>query len=187
VHAAKVAQQRREMNRYNEYNAARNQENSKRIQAARDKVNGMEYAELKAEEKRLLAEAAKVGDKTPEGKRFAELAGVYTAERRSRDAAARKAKEDMQFFARGTSGKTAANIGSVGELAEDMMQYGSANLDKARELAKKVRETKNKADDKAFLEMFKLMETLMTEEQQNSKKAKILEREVQRIKAKMNK
>lgn len=187
-HAAKLAENNVAINRFNEHNAKKNAENEKRIQAARDKVNSMEYAELKAEEKRLLAEAAKVGDRTPEGKRLAALAGVYTTERRSRDTAARRVKDDLQFFARGTRGKTRANINAVGEAAEDAVQVGSVNLSTVLALAEKVQQTKkNKADDKAFLELVKLVKTLLTEEQQNSQKAKDLEREVKRIQNKMTK
>lgn len=184
IHAAKVSQMRIDMNRFNEQEAAKNAENAKRIQAARDKVNGMEYKALKDEEKRLLDEVTAAGDKTPEGKRLAELAGVYTAERRSRDVEARKARERVTYGGRDATGAQAQVIRLAGKVTEQAVRTGEVDFKAAADVLDKAFATKGKADNAAAMEMYRVLQNLITTVQAETAEVKLLERNYKRLAAK---
>lgn len=186
-HSEEIAERETRLNQKREENAKKNEANEKKIQAARDTVNSMEYATLKAEEKRLLAEAAKVGDKTPEGKRLAELAGVYTTERRSRDVEARRAKENVMRTGRDATGREAEVIAMAGKVTAQAVRNGAVDYDKLIEVAKAAIDTKGMADNVAVLNMLKTLDGLMTTIQRDSKKAKELAKQTERLKNKMSK
>jgi hypothetical protein len=184
IHAAKVSQMRIDMNRFNEQEAAKNEKNANRIQAARDKVNSMEYKALKDEEDRLLAEAAKVGDRTPEGKRLKEQADVYTKERRSRDTEARKARERVTYGGRDATGAQAQVIRLAGKVTEKAVRTGEVDFKAAADVLEKAFATKGNADNAVAIEMYKVLQNLITAVQTETAEVKLLEKNYKRLAAK---
>jgi hypothetical protein len=183
-HSAKIAKERLAMNRYNEQNAAKNKANEKLIQAARDKVNSMEYKAIKAEEARLLKEAAAAGTDTPEGKRLKEQADVYTKERRSRDTEARKERERVTYGGRAAMGAQAQVIRLAGKVTEQAVRTGEVDFKAAADVLEKAFATKGNADNAVAIEMYKVLQNLITAVQTETAEVKLLEKNYKRLAAK---
>lgn len=146
----------------------------KKIDNAKKRVKKMEFDYLQRQEREMRAWAEMYGEETPEGKRRRSLASVYTAEYTSRFEAGQNARNQVVQAGDGASGKVAKIVTQAGVLAEKSTLAKKVDLDAIISVLDKAIDTKSTADNAAAIELYNLVQRLMTISQKNSKDARKL-------------
>lgn len=146
----------------------------KKIENARKRVKKMEFDYLQRQEREKRAWAEMYGEETPEGKRRRSLASVYTAEYTSRVEAGQNASNQVVQAGDGAAGKAAKIVAQAGVLAEKSTLTKQVDLDAIISVLDKAIDTKSTADNAAAMELYNLVQRLMTVSQKNSQDARKL-------------
>jgi hypothetical protein len=110
-----------------------------------------------------------------------EQADVYTKERRSRDTEARKERERVTYGGRDATGAQAQVIRLAGKVTEQAVRTGEVDFKAAADVLEKAYETKGRADNAAAMEMYKVLQNIITELQKESKEAKNMQKQYNRL------
>lgn len=169
-----LATQRIGMIRWQRDNAEEDKKTKKKIDSVKKRINKMELGYLQRQEKEMRAWAEQYDEGTPEGKRRRSLASIYTSELESREDAAASAGQRVVQPSLDAKGKAATVINLAGELAYKSTLDKKVDLDAAISVLNKAIKTKSTTDDAAAVELYNLVQRLMTVAQKNSKDARTL-------------
>ena len=169
-----LATQRIGMIRWQRDNAEYDKKMQKKIDSAKKRIKKMEFSYLQRQEKEMRAWAEQYNEDTPEGKRRRSLASVYTSEYKSRVEAGQDASNRVVQQGIDAKGKAATVVNLAGELANKSTLDKKVDLDAVISVLGKAIKTKSLADDAAAMELYNLVQRLMTVAQKNSKDARTL-------------
>jgi hypothetical protein len=169
-----LATQRIGMIRWQRDNAEEDKKTKKKIDSVKKRINKMELSYLQRQEKEMRAWAEQYDEGTPEGKRRRSLASIYTSELESREDAAASAGQRVVQSGIDAKGKAATVVNLAGELAYKSTLDKKVDLDAAISVLNKAIKTKSTTDDAAAVELYNLVQNLMTVAQKNSKDARTL-------------
>ena len=169
-----LATQRIGMIRWQRDNAEEDKKTKKKIDSVKKRINKMELGYLQRQEKEMRAWAEQYDEGTPEGKRRRSLASIYTSELESREDAAASAGQRVAQSGIDAKGKAATVVNLAGELAYKSTLDKKVDLDAAISVLNKAIKTKSTTDDAAAIELYNLVQKLMTVAQKNSKDARTL-------------
>ena len=143
----------------------------KRIASARNRVQKMEFTYLERQEAEMRAWAEMKNEETPEGKRRRSLAKVYTDEYTRRVDAGQSASNQVVQAGISAKGKAARIVTQAGELAMNSTLNEKVDLDAVISVLDRAIKTTSKADNASAMELYNLVQRLMTVAQKNSKDA----------------
>ena len=169
-----LATQRIGMIRWQRDNAEDDKKIKKKIDSVKKRINKMELGYLQRQEKEMRAWAEQYDEGTPEGKRRRSLASIYTSELESRKDTAASAGQRVVQSGIDAKGKAAEVVNLAGELAYKSTLDKKVDLDAAISVLNKAIKTKSTTDDAAAVELYNLVQRLMTVAQKNSKDARTL-------------
>lgn len=169
-----LATQRIGMIRWQRDNAEDDKKIKKKIDSVKKRINKMELGYLQRQEKEMRAWAEQYDEGTPEGKRRRSLASIYTSELESRKDAAASAGQRVVQSGIDAKGKAEEVVNLASELAYKSTLDKKVDLDAAISVLNKAIKTKSTTDDAAAVELYNLVQKLMTVAQKNSKDARTL-------------
>lgn len=160
--------------------------NKKKIDAAQKRVQKMEFDHLERKEAEMRALSEMYNEETPEGKRRRALAKVYTDEYEKRVEKATSAGQQIVQQGETASGKAARVVNRAGEIAYESTLKKGVNIKDAISVLKDALNTESRADDMAAVELYNLLQKLMSKSQKASKEAKELKARYQKLLNKLN-
>lgn len=166
-----LATQRIGMIRWQRDNAEDDKKMQKKIDSAKNRIKKMEFSYLQRQEAEMRAWAEMKNEETPEGKRRRSLAKVYTDEYTRRVDAGQRASNQVVQPGISATGKAARIVTKAGELAMNSTLNGKVDLDAIIAVLDSAINTRNKADNASAMELYNLVQRLMTVAQKNSKEA----------------
>ena len=179
----KINTQRKHLVTIKEDNEKANEKHEKKKQKLTEQVQKMEYSALleRAEQAKVDAELALKG--TPDEKRRRDISNVYSKEikRRKQKAAEAEKRVVGMPMEENVPKNLARNIRNAGNIAEDAVLRQQVDLDSAAKALQAAVNTKNKLDNAAAMEMYKVVQSLLSETQKQSREYEKMKRNFENL------
>lgn len=161
----------------------RDEANKKRVDALKDKVDHMELSELKARQARIQRQIANETNVKKRG-RLENYAAVYSAEMEERTQRGNEARQQILDASQGAMGKALKNRETAANLAASAARTGKVNIDRAVDVLERAIKTKDQEDDAAAIELYTVIQRLLTAAQKNSADGRKLKNRFETLKRK---